>query len=148
MMSRDLPEVAPGVLDHGAAVAVGHVGGRLEGEGAGGNGALVGGVGVFDVDVEKGRNGISGSAAIAEEEDGVADADFGRAVGVDVSAGAEDSAEESGEVMRVGHDDAWGEGVPAGRLRLRHGADAAPGVLQFGDVRLWGRLGVGSTAAP
>src|SRR5262252_2060298 len=89
-VGRDLPDVAPAIFDHRAAIAVGLVGGFLERLCACGDRVLVGCVGVVDVEIEE--CGSRGAWAYAADHDPrVADSHDSRAIGVDFAGRAENA---------------------------------------------------------
>src|SRR5262245_56604319 len=105
----DLPGVAPPVLYHAPAVAVGHIGRILERARARGDGAAMGGVGVVDVDVEE-RGHRLALSGVADHDHRVADRDDGwRGLAI-LSGRAEHVREELHELLRVVSDDPWGDG--------------------------------------
>src|SRR5262245_3748479 len=116
MVRGDLPGVAPLVLDHAAAVAIGHVRRRLERARAGGERAPIGGVGIVDVDVEKGGHRRTRSG-FANHHYRDADPELRWPLVLVIALGAEHLLEERDQPLRIARHDARRHRVPAGRSK-------------------------------
>src|SRR5580693_6924032 len=73
LVCRDLPRVAPGILDHGAPVAVRGIDRRLHGDGFRRERASVGHIGVFHIDVQEGGHRLAQTVTTTDEDHGITD---------------------------------------------------------------------------
>jgi hypothetical protein len=113
-MHGDLPGVPPRVRHHAATVPIGHVGRLLDRGRPGREGAPVRGVGVVDVDVEKGPYRAT-LPDLADHDHRIADPDLGWQSVPIPSRGAEHVRDELDELIGAVSHDAWRDRVPAAR---------------------------------
>src|SRR6516225_10539209 len=126
-MCCNLPDVAPRVLHRGAPVAIRHVDGFLYGESACLERPFIGLVNILHIDIQEGFPCFACSAAIADQDQRVANAHFSWGANSHFAAGAEDQFEEADDPSNVLCEHPRDNGWPAIWLEIGHQPSLAAG---------------------
>jgi hypothetical protein len=119
-MRRDLPHVAPGILNRGAAIAPRHVGGFLNSNSTGRDGLSICLVSIFDVDVEKSRPCLAYTAAVGDHDQRIANPYLRWGARSELTVGGEDRFHEADDAGNVACKYPWDDRRPPTRLELGH----------------------------
>src|SRR6516225_8843882 len=126
-MCCNLPDVAPGVLYRGAPVAVRRVDGLLYGKSTGLERPLIGLVGILHIDIEEGFSRPARTAAIADQDQRIANPHFSRGARSHFAAGAKDQFEEADDATNVLREHPRDNGWPAIWSEIGHQPSLAAG---------------------
>ena len=110
-MRGNLPGVAPFIFNHAPTIAIRRVEGSLYGKRSGFYCPCVRCVGVRHIDIEEGWS-VPTNPDLADHDDGVTNADFGRTRLLKLASCSEDACEESQEFSRIWNDDSHSDRVP------------------------------------
>ena len=119
-MCCNSPDVAPRVLHRGVSIAIRHVDGSFYGKSASLERSSIGLVSILHIDIKEGFPCFARRAAIADQDQRVANAHFSWGANSHFAVGAEDQFEEADDPSNVLSEHPRDNGWPAIWLEIGH----------------------------